>query len=79
MQSKVDVAVMAGSGVPAGLRAMGHMVCWIVLLNGKQRSTAFFSRNEAEEYKAAWLAQLSAEKPDNLTGMGRLKRLQRAA
>ncbi|MFJ2363191.1 hypothetical protein ACIPIN_05610 [Pseudomonas sp. NPDC087697] len=66
MQSKVDVAVMIGSGVPAGLRAMGQSVCWVVLFNGEQRGTAFSSRNEAEECKAAWLAQLNAEKPDSL-------------
>jgi hypothetical protein len=66
MQSKVDVAVMIGSGVPAGLRAMGQSVCWVVLLNGEQRGTAFSSRDEAEECKAAWLAQLNAEKPDSL-------------
>lgn len=60
MQSKVDVAVMIGSGVPAGLRAKGQGVCWVVLLNGEQRGTAFASRKEAEECKAAWLAQLSA-------------------
>ncbi|EXF92787.1 hypothetical protein [Pseudomonas fluorescens] len=66
MQSKVDVAVMIGSGVPAGLRAVGQSVCWVVLLNGEQRGTAFSSRNEAEECKAAWLAQLNAEKPDSL-------------
>ncbi len=66
MQSKVDVAVMIGSGVPAGLRAMGQSVCWVVLLNGEQRSAAFSSRTEAEECKAAWLAQLNAEKPDRL-------------
>jgi hypothetical protein len=66
MQSKVDVAVMIGSGVPAGLRAVGQSVCWVVLLNGEQRGTAFSSRNEAEECKAAWLAQLNTEKPDSL-------------
>jgi hypothetical protein len=66
MQSKVDVAVMIGSGVPAGLRAAGQSVCWVVLLNGEQRGTAFSSRNEAEECKAAWLAQLNAEKTDSL-------------
>ena len=60
MQCRVDVAVMIGSGVPAGLRAMGQSVCWVVLLNGEQRGTAFASRDEAEECRAAWLAQLSA-------------------
>ncbi|MFU2330426.1 hypothetical protein [Pseudomonas sp. NFX98] len=66
MQSKVDVAVMIGSGVPANLRSLGQSVCWVVLLNGERRGTAFSSRTEAEECKAAWLAQLSAEKPDSL-------------
>jgi len=66
MQSKVDVAVMIGSGVPASLRATGKSVCWVVLLNGERRGTAFSSRDEAEECRAAWLAQLSAELPDSL-------------
>ncbi|WP_367253673.1 hypothetical protein [Pseudomonas sp. stari2] len=64
MQCRVDVAVMIGSGVPAGLRAMGQSVCWVVLLNGEQRGTAFASRDEAEECRAAWLAQLDA-RPEN--------------
>ena len=66
MQCRVDVAVMIGSGVPAGLRAMGQSVCWVVLLNGERRGTAFASRDEAEECKAAWLAQLQAEWGDSL-------------
>ncbi|AWY39796.1 hypothetical protein DKY63_07725 [Pseudomonas putida] len=66
MQSKVDVAVMIGSGVPASLRALGQSVCWVVLLNGERRGTAFSTRDEAEECKAAWIAQLSAETPDSL-------------
>ncbi|WP_347905757.1 hypothetical protein [Pseudomonas purpurea] len=66
MQCKVDVAVMIGSGVPQGLRAMGQSVCWVVLLNGEQRGTAFASRDEAEECRAAWLAQLHVEKSDSL-------------
>jgi hypothetical protein len=66
MQSKVDVAVMIGSGVPASLRSLGKSVCWVVLLNGERRGTAFSSREEAQECRAAWLAQLSAESPDSL-------------
>ncbi|MDD1136557.1 hypothetical protein M5G22_03230 [Pseudomonas sp. TNT2022 ID233] len=66
MQCRVDVAVMIGSGVPAGLRAMGQSVCWVVLLNGEQRGTAFASRDEAEECRAAWLAQLGAGPGDSL-------------
>ncbi|WPN45305.1 MULTISPECIES: hypothetical protein [unclassified Pseudomonas] len=66
MQSKVDVAVMIGSGVPATLRALGRTVCWVVLLNGERRGTAFSSRTEAEECKAAWMAQLNARAPDSL-------------
>jgi hypothetical protein len=61
MHNKVDVAVMIGSGVPANLRAEGQSICWVVLLNGERRGTAYSSRNEAEECKAAWLAQLRAE------------------
>ncbi|MGH8385989.1 MAG: hypothetical protein ACRESJ_10905 [Pseudomonas sp.] len=66
MQSKVDVAVMIGSGVPASLRALGQRVCWVVLVNGDRRGTAFSSRTEAQECRAAWLAQLNAGTPDSL-------------
>jgi hypothetical protein len=66
MQSKVDVAVMIGSGVPESLRAVGQSVCWVVLLNGERRGTAFSSRDEAEECRAAWLAQLNAESSGSL-------------
>lgn len=66
MQSKVDVAVMIGSAVPASLRAVGQSVCWVVLLDGERRGTAFSSRDEAQECKAAWLEQLNAEAPDSL-------------
>ena len=61
MHCKVDVAVMIGSGVPAGMRALGKRVCWVVLLNGEQCGTAFASRSEAQECRAAWLAQLNVE------------------
>jgi hypothetical protein len=66
MQGRVDVAVMIGSGVPANLRAVGQNVCWVVLLDGERRGTAFSSREEAQECRAAWLAQLSAATPDSL-------------
>lgn len=66
MQSKVDVAVMIGSGVPETLRALGQRACWVVLLNGEQRGTAFGSRDEAEECKAAWEALLGLEQSDRL-------------
>jgi len=59
MQRKIDVAVMIGSGVPPSLRAIGQRVCWVVLLNGERRGTAFATRGEAEECRAAWAAQLS--------------------
>jgi len=58
MPNQVDVAVMIGSGVPKGLRETGQKVCWVVLVNGEQRGTAFSNRPEAEECRAAWLAQL---------------------
>jgi len=66
MQSKVNVAVMIGSGVPASLRAMGQSVCWVLLLNGERHGTAFASRNEAEACRAAWLEHLNADSPDSL-------------
>lgn len=66
MQSKIDVAVMIGSGVPASLRALGQSVCWVVLLNGERRGTAFSSRVEAEECKAAWIAQMHVETAGSL-------------
>jgi hypothetical protein len=40
---------------------LGQSICWVVLLNGERRGTAYSSRYEAEECKAAWLAQLRAE------------------
>ncbi|MBF8755791.1 hypothetical protein [Pseudomonas guariconensis] len=62
MNSRVDIAVMIGSGVPATLQAMGRRVCWVVLVNGERRGTAFGSRKEAVECQAAWLAQLQKGK-----------------
>ena len=53
MQNKVDVAVMIGSGVPQTLRALGLRACWVVLLNGEQRGTAFASRDKAQKCRAA--------------------------
>lgn len=65
MHSKVDVAVMIGSGVPMSFRAVGARVCWVVLVNGERRGTAFATRSEAMECRAAWLAQLHPEQaPD---------------
>ncbi|MDY7559510.1 hypothetical protein QN382_09260 [Pseudomonas sp. 10B1] len=58
MQGKLDVAVMIGSGVPPSIRALGQQICWVVLLNGERRGTAFASRNDAEECRSAWAAQL---------------------
>lgn len=55
MNSRVDVAVMIGSGVPANLQALGKRVCWVVLVNGERRGTAFATRGEAMERQAAWL------------------------
>ena len=66
MQNKVDVAVMIGSGVPETLRALGQKACWVVLLNGEQRGTAFASRSEAEEFRAAWQALMHLEQSDSL-------------
>ncbi|MHC6226444.1 hypothetical protein ACYU03_17020 [Pseudomonas sp. X10] len=62
MDSRVDVAVMIGSGVPAILQAMGKRVCWVVLVNGERRGTAFASRSEAVECQVAWLEQLQGAK-----------------
>lgn len=59
MQSKIDVAVMIGSGVPATLREQGRKACWVVLCNGEQRGAAFANREEAEACRAAWEAELS--------------------
>ncbi|WP_029978304.1 hypothetical protein [Pseudomonas sp. PH1b] len=63
MHSKVDVAVMIGSGVPSALRALGRKACWVVLVNGEQRGTAFASRSEAEECRQAWQEQLAQCQP----------------
>lgn len=61
MHSRVDVAVMIGSGVPASLRALGNRACWVVMVNGERRGTAFATRGEAQEYQAAWLAYMDAQ------------------
>ncbi|MDD0982100.1 hypothetical protein [Pseudomonas shahriarae] len=66
MQNKVDVAVMIGSGVPQTLRALGLRACWVVLLNGEQRGTAFASRDEAQECRAAWQVLMDLEQSDRL-------------
>lgn len=58
MASRVDVAVMIGSGVPATLQALGKRICWVVLVNGERRGTAFGTREEAQECQMAWLQQL---------------------
>ncbi|MFK0271966.1 hypothetical protein [Pseudomonas asiatica] len=58
MNSRVDVAVMIGSGVPAILRALGKRICWVVLVNGERRGTPFATREEALECQAAWQQQL---------------------
>jgi len=58
MNSRVDVAVMIGTGVPATLQALGKRICWVVLVNGERRGTAFATREEALEFQAAWLKQL---------------------
>lgn len=61
MQCKVDVAVMIGSGAPISLRSVGMRVCWVVLVNGERRGTAFASRDEAHACRAAWLAQFDGQ------------------
>jgi hypothetical protein len=58
MNSRVDVAVMIGSGVPATLQALGKRICWVVLVNGERLGTAFATREEALECQAAWQQQL---------------------
>lgn len=58
MNSRVDVAVMIGSGVPATLQALGKRICWVVLVNGERRGTAFATRAEALECQAAGQQQL---------------------
>ncbi len=61
MNSQVDVAVMIGSGVPASLQAAGKRACWVVLVNGERRGTAFASRSEAVECQIAWMEQLQLD------------------
>ena len=58
MHSRVDVAVMIGSSGPATMQALGRSVCWVVLVNGERRGTAFATREEALECQAAWQQQL---------------------
>jgi len=58
MTSRVDVAVMIGSGVPRSLQALGKRACWVVLVDGERRGTAFASRDEAVECQTAWQQQV---------------------
>ncbi|MBI6955297.1 hypothetical protein ACVWY1_004236 [Pseudomonas sp. TE6288] len=60
MNSQVDVAVMIGTGVPRSMQALGNRVCWVVLVDGERRGTAFASRAEALECRDAWLALLDS-------------------
>ncbi|MFT0869538.1 hypothetical protein [Pseudomonas sp. CAM1A] len=60
MNSQVDVAVMIGTGVPRSMQALGNRVCWVVLVDGERRGTAFASRAEALECRDAWLALLGS-------------------
>lgn len=60
MRNQVNIAVVIGSAVPKSLREAGKKACWVVLVNGEQRSTAFATRMEAQACGAAWLAQLNA-------------------
>jgi hypothetical protein len=59
MQSKIDIAVMIGSGVPKSFRAIGQNVCWVVMLNGERYGAPFATRIEAEECRTAWIRQLA--------------------
>jgi len=63
MASRVDVAVMIGSGVPVTLQALGKRVCWVVLVDGERCGTAFASRTEALECQAAWIEALQGIGP----------------
>lgn len=67
MNSRVDVAVMIGSGVPASLQAVGKRVCWVVLVNGERRGTAFATRDEAVDCQIAWLEQLHVKQRSGTT------------
>lgn len=69
MNSQVDIAVMIGSAVPASLQAVGQRVCWVVLVNGERRGTAFASREEALECQRAW--QVSCVLSNGLGGCAR--------
>ncbi|PYB76219.1 MULTISPECIES: hypothetical protein [Pseudomonas] len=60
MNSQVDVAVMIGTGVPRSMQALGNRVCWVVLVDGERRGTAFASRAEALECRDAWLDLLDS-------------------
>ncbi|WP_285424464.1 hypothetical protein [Pseudomonas sp. efr-133-TYG-103a] len=59
MRSNIDIAAMIGQGVPPSFRKRGLRVCWVVLINGEPRGTAFESRAEAEECRSAWMRQLT--------------------
>lgn len=58
MHSRVNVAALVGSAVPAQLRLLGVHVCWAVLVDGETVAPAFEQREQAEACQRHWQARL---------------------
>ncbi|VXC63015.1 conserved hypothetical protein [Pseudomonas sp. 8Z] len=51
---RIDVVSLVGSAVPAELKADGHMVCWVLLVDGQPEAGPFISREAALACQAVW-------------------------
>lgn len=52
---RIDVVSLVGSAVPAELRSDGHMVCWLLMVDGQPKAGPFASREAALACQAVWL------------------------
>lgn len=51
---RLKVASQVGSAVPSHLREEGHLVSWVLLLDGEPHSVSYPSRELALESKHNW-------------------------
>ncbi|MFF7709439.1 hypothetical protein [Pseudomonas sp. NPDC007930] len=58
MGSRVDIAALVGSAVPAHLRREGVLMCWRVLVDGEAAQGTFTNRADAEACQRGWQVRL---------------------
>ncbi|MDR8016021.1 hypothetical protein [Ectopseudomonas guguanensis] len=63
---RIDVVSLVGSAVPAELRADGHMVCWLLMVDGQPKAGPFASREAALACQAVWLLSTAARREGDL-------------